>query len=340
MMLKHTLQGSCGTRFSCRTFAQHKTLGLRKRMHTPPRCDSKGDNKPAAASESEKFSKVLEELKKKGMTPATAKSVLKKWSELGAQDPDQLRKLLLTRSIKPVTGLLLQALLDAAASFGGFFTADIVSKSEFPGGFVLQLFGSFLGCYYFLQVVFELSAAFALVAAAYKYQANTAEVLRAVQMIAGPSTGLSVVDRAQLAVNTLKVLQTLDSIYDILKEQFDGMPPASTLQNLTAYLTLVKAKESTGFDPATYGLTESEAAKIAIVFAQYDTNENGKLDLSELKRLCQTLGKQLDDNEVKEALKILDKNGNGTVEFGEFVAWWVQHQSGGPQAGSQLASTQ
>lgn len=43
------------------------------------------------------------------------------------------------------------------------------------------------------------------------------EVLAAVQQLAGPATGLTVLDKAQVAVNTLKVLQTLDEIAELLK---------------------------------------------------------------------------------------------------------------------------
>lgn len=298
------------------------------------------DSKQTDAADSEKFSKVLEELKNKGMTPATAKTVLKKWSDMGAQTPEELRKLLLTKSLRPISGLLIQAALDSVAAFGGFFLGDLSGKADFSGNVFVQLIGYFLGCYYFLQVVFELGAAVALVVGAYKYQANTADVLRAVQQIAGPGTGVSVVDKAQLAVNTLKVLQTLDSIFEILKGQFDGIPNRTTLQNLSAYLTLVRAKDLYGFDPAQYGMSEQEAGNIALVFSKYDSNENGRLELSELKALCLSLGKELDDAELKEALRILDANGNGTVEFGEFVEWWVKELNRGGRPATDLKATQ
>ena len=43
-----------------------------------------------------------------------------------------------------------------------------------------------------------------------------------------------------------------------------------------------------------------------------------------MKMLCcsQAEGQKLDDNEVKAAIKLLDKNNDGFIEFDEFVSWW------------------
>eukprot|EP00775_Hariotina_reticulata_P014815 gene14815-14996_t len=41
-----------------------------------------------------------------------------------------------------------------------------------------------------------------------------------------------------------------------------------TLTNLSAYLTLYRAEKSAGFDPSSVGMSEAEAANIALVFGQ------------------------------------------------------------------------
>ncbi len=72
------------------------------------------------------------------------------------------------------------------------------------------------------------------------------------------------------------------------QEQYGSPPtdrPSDSLRNLSAYLTLANARDKLGFDPANYGLTEQEAGNIAYAFSVYDTNDNGKLDLSELSTL-------------------------------------------------------
>ncbi|KXZ48789.1 hypothetical protein GPECTOR_25g373 [Gonium pectorale] len=98
----------------------------------------------------------------------------------------------------------------------------------------------------------------------------------------------------------------------------------STLQNLSAYLTLANAKERLGFEPSSYGLSEAEAGEIAYVFSTYDLNDDYRLELSEVKRLCSELGKELNDEEAREAVRILDTSKNGYVELDEFVAWWTK----------------
>lgn len=40
-----------------------------------------------------------------------------------------------------------------------------------------------------------------------------------------------------------------------------------------------------GFQPDKYGLSEAQAADIAGVFSRYDTNEDGRLEQSELRQL-------------------------------------------------------
>ncbi|KAG2489366.1 hypothetical protein HYH03_012196 [Edaphochlamys debaryana] len=273
----------------------------------------------------DKLNTLLAELQKTGMDQAKAKRVLKKWEEMGVQDSEQLRKLLVKRSLKPASTVAFQAFIDGIACFGGFYTSGMISDSPpFTGQFPLQLLASFFGFYYCLQALLNLSVASALTWTAFKYGTNSVELLAAVQQLAGPQTGLNVLDRAQVAVNTLKVLQTLDEIADLLKALPTTSPKRSTLQNLSAYLTLAYAEEKMGFDPAKFGLSEAEAGEIAYVFSKYDVNEDCRLSTSELKRLCLDLGKDLTDDEVKEALRILDTSGNGTIELDEFVAWWMK----------------
>ncbi|KAJ9504817.1 hypothetical protein QJQ45_030433, partial [Haematococcus lacustris] len=158
----------------------------------------------------------------------------------------------------------------------------------------------------------------------YKYGTNSAQLLEAVQSLAGPSTGVSVVDKAQRVVNVLKVVGVLEAVQALLADEFKDPPKADSLRNLGAYLVLAQAKESVGFSPSDFGLSEREAGNIAYAFALYDTNQNFKLEPAELGALCSSLGKDLDADEAKEAVRLLDANNSGFIEFNEFVAWWVK----------------
>lgn len=61
---------------------------------------------------------------------------------------------------------------------------------------------------------------------------------------------------------------------------------ASTLRNLSAYLTLSKARDAYGFKPEKYGLSDKDAAEIAAIFSKYDLNDDMRLEELELRRLA------------------------------------------------------
>ena len=182
--------------------------------------DGEGEKKakkPGKRTVKSALDEALEELQKKGMTPAKAREILKVWAELGAKDPVQLKELLVKRSMKPVTGLAFQTFLDSVAAIGGFYTGNLVGQADFTGSIFVSLAIYFFAFYYFIQAGAELTALVSLIAAARKYSTNTEALLAAVQQLAGPASGLGVLNSVQLAVNTYKIIQTLDSLSESLK---------------------------------------------------------------------------------------------------------------------------
>ena len=93
-------------------------------------------------------------------------------------------------------------------------------------------------------------------------------------------------------------------------------------------------------------MTEAEAVRIARVFARcapapplgshprtltrahpalpcsYD-GPDSRLDKQQLRRLTADLGQPLSDAEVTVAMSFLDEDGNGVVDFNEFVSYWT-----------------
>mmetsp|Transcript_6235 Transcript_6235/g.14916 ORF Transcript_6235/g.14916 Transcript_6235/m.14916 type:complete len:360 (+) Transcript_6235:205-1284(+) len=272
-----------------------------------------------------KVENLKEELKGMGMTKGKANEILRAWSSVGVRDASQLRKLLVQKSIAPIPSLSLQALFDATASFGGFYVANMAKGAEgFPFRIGAEIIGDFFGIYYFVQVLAEISVISALFYTSFKYGTSAVELLAAVQQMAGPKSPLSVAEKAAQAVNIFKVIQALEAVADVLREKYGDPPTDNSLRNLGAYLTLTQARDDLGFKPEDYGLNFREASNIAYAFAVYDVNQNFKLETSELGALCESLGKKLEGSEVDEALKMLDTDKNGYVDFKEFVSWWVK----------------
>ncbi|ETV67104.1 hypothetical protein, variant 1 [Aphanomyces astaci] len=77
--------------------------------------------------------------------------------------------------------------------------------------------------------------------------------------------------------------------------------------------------------------TVSTNERIRRLFVQYDTDETGALDASELERICAALGHRLDGPALDSMMRVLDTSGDGVVSLEEFQAWWhsklhVDHQ--------------
>jgi calmodulin len=94
------------------------------------------------------------------------------------------------------------------------------------------------------------------------------------------------------------------------------------LANLGAYLTLDKAVRLYGFKPEEYDISNEQAAKIAMVFAKFDANDDGVLSEDEFRRLCGGYAPDLSTPEIKAALECIDSNKDGSIQFSEFVRWW------------------
>lgn len=68
--------------------------------------------------------------------------------------------------------------------------------------------------------------------------------------------------------------------------------------------------------------SEEEVA-IRTAFKEYDVDNDGKIDISELCTLAQDLNLPFTDpDELTTALKALDENSSGAIDLEEFIHWW------------------
>ena len=77
-------------------------------------------------------------------------------------------------------------------------------------------------------------------------------------------------------------------------------------------------------------LTTEQAEELKKAFAVMDTNGDGVVTKEELKNLLKGLGEEVNDEVVEEMIKIADENGDGKIQFDEFVkaataSWTTMH---------------
>eukprot|EP01010_Urceolus_cornutus_P000732 NODE_1244_length_1012_cov_242.978193_g956_i0.p1 GENE.NODE_1244_length_1012_cov_242.978193_g956_i0~~NODE_1244_length_1012_cov_242.978193_g956_i0.p1 ORF type:complete len:294 (+),score=82.88 NODE_1244_length_1012_cov_242.978193_g956_i0:59-883(+) len=81
-----------------------------------------------------------------------------------------------------------------------------------------------------------------------------------------------------------------------------------------------------------------------VIFGQFDANGDGALNQKEFASLCYAKGYALSEEELSNAMRELDTNGDGTVSLQEFQQWWktderFQKLSLPPESQEQLRRT-
>lgn len=279
---------------------------------------------------------IEDTLKKSGIDKQVAAEILKKWKEELAGNetlsPENFRKIMSKQSSKAITFVIVQLLLDIGAAYGAFVAGNLLGDAATTGWGVAALFGQaisyFVAGYFASGAVFDLFKLGALGVAAVTFNVNAPAFLAAVEDLASVNnTGLGALDKASEAVNTVKILAALQDMSDLLKKESKVDATASSadlLNDLSAYLTLEKAQRVYKFDAAKAGITDAQAADIAVIFSAFDSNDDGVLNLDEFRKMCGKYAPDLSDAEVEAGLKLLDKDGSGSINFEEFVQWWLK----------------
>merc|ERR1712184_229498 len=66
-------------------------------------------------------------------------------------------------------------------------------------------------------------------------------------------------------------------------------------------------------------LSEEQMEEIREAFGLFDGDQSGAIDVRELKAAMRALGFEVKNEELKKMVSDIDNDGNGTIEFGEFL---------------------
>lgn len=133
-----------------------------------------------------------------------------------------------------------------------------VGQEQFLGKIVVEYGAYFLASYFAIGVVFDTFTLGVLAASAIQYSTNTEAFMAAVKEVAGASKrgpNINVVEKAQTAVNAVKVASALNQISSLLKVSITAVP-ITTCRHGAKYTPcaffLLQAPMPTLFFPAPY----------------------------------------------------------------------------------------
>ena len=84
--------------------------------------------------------------------------------------------------------------------------------------------------------------------------------------------------------------------------------------------------QSTVSDSAEQAERERQSHKLHKLFEAIDVDGSGSLDAAEIGRLCEAMGSSLSAAELEQAMKAIDTDHNGGINFEEFAAWRTKLQ--------------
>ncbi|XP_044002135.1 calmodulin-A-like isoform X2 [Aphidius gifuensis] len=77
-----------------------------------------------------------------------------------------------------------------------------------------------------------------------------------------------------------------------------------------------------------YGLTEDQVAEFKEAFMLFDKDEDGTVTMAELGVVMRSLGQRPSETELRDMVNEVDQDGNGTIEFNEFLQMMSKKMKG------------
>lgn len=99
-------------------------------------------------------------------------------------------------------------------------------------------------------------------------------------------------------------------------------PPLIAAQEFDMLRDLTKAVANLRLKGAIGSNRSSNENALRQTFNELDVDNSGTLDHQEVVLLADKLGRPMDEETMAKAIKLMDQDGDGVVDFPEFLAWW------------------
>lgn len=108
------------------------------------------------------------------------------------------------------------------------------------------------------------------------------------------------------------------------KEEQDIIINTDVIKNMRHYIDSINFKK-TAMTLIASRIPEQDVFSLRQIFTTFDRNGDGRLTLNELKEGINKIdGANLTDAEIESAMRILDSNKNGMIDYTEFIAGCLQ----------------
>lgn len=142
--------------------------------------------------------------------------VLQAWDDQGI-DSSALRRRLLGVGVSVVGLAAFQLFTDILAAYCSTTTATVFENSTFFGAGILAIVFQTLYYYFAIGAAFDTFRLGAVIGGAASLGARSETLYSAIEQLAGEQSGLGIVDKAQAAVSTTKVVLALNSVRRVVK---------------------------------------------------------------------------------------------------------------------------
>jgi calmodulin len=67
-----------------------------------------------------------------------------------------------------------------------------------------------------------------------------------------------------------------------------------------------------------------ERKEVQALFAQADSDDDRRINFIEFQELLENLESEMNADEARIGFDVIDTDGNGLIDFDEFLAWWQE----------------